>query len=36
MFESRYKEAYDAIAPSQELVENLIGRTKAGDRKSVV
>ncbi len=34
MFESRYKEAYDAIAPSQELVENLIGRTKAGNIKN--
>lgn len=34
MFGSRYKEAYDAIAPSQELVENLIGRAKSGNIKN--
>ncbi len=30
MFENKYKEAYDAIVPSQELVEKLIGQARAG------
>ncbi len=30
MFENKYKKAYDAIVPSQELVEKLIGQARAG------
>lgn len=37
MFENKYKKAYDAIVPSQELVEKLIGQARAGklERKKV-